>query len=148
MRYLVDTNILLRFFELADPLNADTVSAVDKLTSAPSDVYVCAQVLIEFWAAATRPLEANGFGLSAAEAEERLNQIQLLFACLPEPPDIAERWRKLASDYSVEGKQAHDARIVALMLAHGLTHILTLNGSVFARYQGITPVSPADILAS
>ncbi|MCL5103502.1 MAG: type II toxin-antitoxin system VapC family toxin [Armatimonadetes bacterium] len=148
MKYLIDTNILLRFFELADPLNTEVVSAVDKLTSATTDVCVCAQVLIEFWAAATRPLEANGFGLSAAEAEVRLDQIEALFTCLPEPPDIAGRWRKLAVGCSVLGRQAHDARIAALMLAHGVTHILTLNTSDFTRYQGIIPISPAEALSA
>lgn len=42
-------------------------------------------------------------------------------------------------------KQVHDARLVALMQAHGITHILTLNGSDFTRYPGITPVDPASL---
>jgi predicted nucleic acid-binding protein len=49
--------------------------------------------------------------------------------------------------YSVIGKPAHDARIVALMLAHGVTQLLTLNPSDFARYQGITTVTPQEILS-
>ena len=37
-------------------------------------------------------------------------------------------------------------RIAALMLAHGVTHILTLNPTDFARYSGITAVTPQEIL--
>lgn len=52
----------------------------------------------------------------------------------------------VAENYSVCGKQAHDARIAALMLAHGVKHLLTLNPSDFARYHGIKPVTPQEII--
>jgi len=45
------------------------------------------------------------------------------------------------------GKPSHDARLVAAMLAHGVTHILTFNDTDFRRYAGITPVVPAAIAA-
>jgi hypothetical protein len=41
--------------------------------------------------------------------------------------------------------QVHDARLVALMQVHGITHILTLNGADFARYPGIVPIDPASL---
>jgi predicted nucleic acid-binding protein len=44
------------------------------------------------------------------------------------------------------GKPAHDARIAAIMLAHNVTNILTLNPDDFSRYQGITPVTPSEVL--
>ncbi|MEI6442036.1 MAG: hypothetical protein WCO29_02610 [Nostocales cyanobacterium ELA583] len=38
------------------------------------------------------------------------------------------------------GVNVHDARLVAVILAHGLTHILTFNISDFKRYSNqITP---------
>ena len=49
------------------------------------------------------------------------------------------------SKHSVLGKQAHDTRLVALMEAHGLTHLLTFNAGDFARFPGVTCVEPADI---
>jgi predicted nucleic acid-binding protein len=48
--------------------------------------------------------------------------------------------------HGVQGKQVHDARLAALMLAHGITHILTLNGADFARYPGIVPIDPASLV--
>jgi hypothetical protein len=36
----------------------------------------------------------------------------------------------------------HDVRLVALMLAHGVTHLLTLNGADFRRYSEITCLRP------
>lgn len=37
----------------------------------------------------------------------------------------------------MKGKQAHDANVVAVMLAHGVTRLLTRNGRDFARYDEI-----------
>ena len=37
-------------------------------------------------------------------------------------------------------------RLVAAMLVHQLTHILTLNGRDFTRFAGITVLAPADLV--
>ena len=42
------------------------------------------------------------------------------------------------------GKPTHDARLVALMLEHGVTHLLTFNSGDFNRYQEIGVIDPAD----
>lgn len=56
------------------------------------------------------------------------------------------RWRGLILIPGVSGTKVHDARLVAAMLAHGLTHILTFNVKDFQRYVplGITVVHPDD----
>ena len=50
-------------------------------------------------------------------------------------------------DYEVLGVQVHDARLVAAMIAHNVTHILTFNVTDFARYtdEGIEAVNPAAV---
>ena len=45
------------------------------------------------------------------------------------------------------GKNAHDARFVAAMSVHGLSHLLTFNSQDFRQYPAITAVAPADVLA-
>jgi hypothetical protein len=64
---------------------------------------------------------------------------------LPEPADIGARWRKLVNRYGVLGVRAHDARLVALMEAHALTHVLTLNREDFEGYDGISVLLPSDV---
>jgi len=58
---------------------------------------------------------------------------------------VLERWLDLCSRYGVSGRPAHDTRLVALMLAQGLTHLLTLNSADFARYTEITSLTPDDV---
>ncbi len=106
---------------------------------------ICAQVLIEFRCVSTRPRDVNGLGISALEVSGRTADLRGIFTCLPEPPDMADRWESIVDKYSVIGKPCHDARLVALMLAHGITHLLTLNPSDFTRYSEITAVTPQEL---
>ena len=145
MRYLIDTSVLARRADENSPLRPVCTQAVRTLLLADEQVYICAQVLIELRAVATRPVDVNGMGLASAEAAALLRSIRRSLDCLPEPADMADRWQDLAEQYDVMGKHAHDARLAALMLAHGVTHILTLNPGDFARYDGITPVTPQEI---
>lgn len=147
MRYLIDTNVLLRRTDADSADHPICTEAVDRLLVAGKNLCICAQVLIEFWAVSTRPRDVNDLSLSTAVVSDQLADFRETFTRLPEPPDMAERWQELAEKHSVVGKQAHDARIAALTLAHGVTHLLTLNPGDFARYQEITPVTPQEILS-
>ncbi len=52
------------------------------------------------------------------------------------------------SQYQVSGKNAHDARLVAAMMVHGISRILTFNVGDFMRYAGIAVLDPQQVLAS
>jgi len=105
------------------------------------------QNIAEFWVVATHPQAVNGLGLSTADADAERRRLERLFPLLPDPPDLYTRWVGLVNQFGVSGKPAHDARIVAAMRAHGLTHILTFNGGDFQRYAplGIVVVDPATV---
>ena len=142
MSYLLDTNVAWRRIQLTDPRHADVKSAIDALVQAGEQVYVTAQNLVEFRAVATRPESANGLGFTSAEAITAASEIEALFDLLPETPAIYPQWRTLVDQYAVCGKQVHDTRLVAVMLVHGVTHMLTLNGTDFRRFPGITVIEP------
>jgi predicted nucleic acid-binding protein len=142
---LVDTNILIRVSSADDPRHSICVEAVRQLQARGSELFLCAQMMIEYWVVATRPRNVNGLGLDPAEVEENLQEYEQAMRVLPEPPDMAARWRELAERYAVRGRQAHDTRLAALMLAHGVTSLLTLNSADFARYSEITCLAPEDV---
>ena len=147
MTILLDTNILLRVRDASDPRHAECVAAVDALESSPHGPCVCMQVLAEFWVVSTRPRDVNGMGLSVESAAQQVSRINSAFPCLLETSDTASRWLQIVTDRHVVGRQAHDARLVALMLSHGISHVLTLNTSDFTRYPEITPLSPTEALS-
>ena len=142
MAYLLDTNVAWRRVQKTNPHHADVKSAIDALVLAGEQIYITAQNLIEFRSVATRPESANGLGLTAAVASVKAQEMETLFALLPEMPTIYPQWRSLVNQYAVIGKQVHDARLVAVMLVHGVTHLLTLNPTDFRRFSEISVVEP------
>ncbi len=147
MDVLADSGILLRLLDSADPLHVTIDQAVTVLHARGDRIVIAPQNVAEFWNVCTRPATARGgYGLSIAETDRRLAIIEAVFAVLSEPSTAYRLWRSLVMTHAVQGKQVHDARLVALMQAHGITHVLTLNGSDFTRYPGITPIDPASLV--
>jgi len=58
---------------------------------------------------------------------------------------ILPYWLPLTTRYRVSGHPAHDARLVAWMLANGVGRILTLNPRDFTRYQPAIDVPTVDV---
>lgn len=110
-------------------------------------VYVGVQNLIEFWSVVTRPPSANGLGMTRMQAAAEVDRIEAFFPLLEDSPAIYREWRRLAETCEVSGREAFDARLAALMLVQGVTHILTFNVEDFRRYPGIVVVSPNDVRA-
>jgi predicted nucleic acid-binding protein len=147
MAYLTDTNVLLRWAQPQLPQHGIAVDAVAITHRQGETTFITPLNLIEFWAVATRPLSANGLGMLPVQADEEVARVEQFFPLLPDTPDIFAEWRRLVVTVGVSGRQVHDARLVSVMLAHGVTHLLTFNPGDFTRYPGITVVHPQDIVA-
>jgi len=145
MSYLVDTNVILRWAHAWHPEYDVAVGAVEALRDQAEDLYVTAQNLIEFWNVATRPLNRNGFGLTAVQAEQEVARLETYFLFAADDPAIYREWRQLVSTVGVSGTQVHDARLAATARVYGLTHILTFNTADFNRYPGLTAVHPHSV---
>lgn len=147
MDYLVDTNVLLRFADQLSPQHPVVRSAVRKLKARRSRLRVTAQNFIEFWNVATRPAARNGFGLTHPQADRRLRVLERIFSLLPDHAAVYAEWRRLVLTYGVSGVRVHDARLTAVMLVNGITHILTFNTADFTRYapEGVVAVDPATV---
>lgn len=148
MKLLVDTNIVARIAQPTHPHHQMTLAALAALKSPTNEMVVVPQVLYEFWTVCTRPAGENGLGLTTAQAQVEQAKALSLFTLLPDTPAIFPEWPRLVVHHDVKGKNAHDARLVAAMAVQGLTHILTFNGTDFARYPGITVIDPGSVAPS
>ncbi|MGZ8842844.1 MAG: type II toxin-antitoxin system VapC family toxin [Pyrinomonadaceae bacterium] len=146
MSFAVDTNVLLRSLDVGHAAQPVAQDALIALRNRGEILCVFPQNLIEFWAVATRPVANNGLGLTIARAEEELANLQYLFPLLPDLEEIFREWKRLVSYHQVIGKQAHDARIVAAMVVHNVSNLLTFNTDDFKRYAEITVVNPASVI--
>ncbi len=145
MPVLVDTNLLLRSLDPNHLMNASAVQSLTWLRGQGETLHIVPQNLIEFWNVYTRPLERNGLGRTPEEASLEVQQLKSLFTLMPDTAAIYSAWEQLVSRYQIRGVNVHDARLVAAMQVHGLTHILTFNARDFTRYAGISVVEPTSL---
>ncbi|MBY0514664.1 MAG: type II toxin-antitoxin system VapC family toxin [Gemmataceae bacterium] len=149
MAYLVDTNVLVRLANAADPLHATAGAAILELHKRGEALSLTPQVLIEFRNVATRPRAVNGLGLTAVEAEAKAAIYETTFALLPDTPAVYPAWKTLVTSLGVTGKQVHDARLVAVCHVHAVTHLLTFNVRDFTRLAafgpGVVVLDPATV---
>jgi predicted nucleic acid-binding protein len=102
-------------------------------------IHITSQNIIECWNVLTRPADRNGFGMSPAQADREVQQLEAFFPLLPDTPAIYKRWCQIVTSVGVSGVQVHDARLVAAMLTHGVTHLLTFNSADFSAIRRLQP---------
>lgn len=147
-QYLLDTNILLR---ASDPNSSSyplIMNVVDVIIRQGGECLITSQVLIEFWVVATRPNDVNGLGWTTQKTQHEINQILSQFSLLEESPDIFPFWFQLVTTYNIKGKRTHDIRLLAVMKASNITHLLTFNPDDFIPIPNITIVHPQDFINS
>ena len=144
MEYVLgDTNLLLRLVQEGHPMRPAALAAIEHVEVAGDRVVIARQILAELWAVSTRPTGSiNGLGYSTADARVLVDTLRRRFSILPEPDTTLDIWLDIVTRYSVRGRPTHDARLVATMLANGVTRILTFNGGDFTRFAEITVESP------
>lgn len=145
MSYLVDTNVLPRSAQPSHPMHADAARALGNLLSRGEILHIVPQNIIEYRAVATRPVDANALGMSVTETAAEVAKLKGIFQLLPDTPSIFAGWEVLFGRHAVKGKEAHDARLVAAMLAHKIPNLLTFNTADFKRDTGILAIDPKDV---
>src|SRR4051794_25296165 len=90
--------------------------------------------MFEFWVVATRPIANNGLGLAPDSVKRKLEKAEVFFELLLDTGAIYGEWLRLVHKYSVSGVGAHNARIVAAMKTHSVTHLVTFNPDDFKRF--------------
>ena len=142
---LLDTNVFARSAQPGHSQYPSAIAAVETLRLRNETLCLVPQVLFEYWVVATRPVEHNGLGMTAAEAATDLVAVVQRFHLYRDERAIFDGWQKLVLQYQVLGKNPHDARLVAAMERHGLSHILTFNTSDFSRYSQIQIPDPRQV---
>ena len=146
MSVLLDTNILLRMSNKLHPMYIAARDAVALLESTGVELVIVPQVVYEYWVVATRPISANGLGLTCPQSEIDVDAWTALFRTYLDERGIFRNWSTLVRSYAIAGKPAHDARLVAAMQRHGISGILTFNVADFSKFPFIRALSPDEVL--
>ncbi|MFT4296606.1 MAG: PIN domain-containing protein [Micropruina sp.] len=134
---LVDTNVLLA---ATDRARAAHPAALRFLNEDGRRLALTPQIVREYLAVATRSVEANGLGLSSADALSNLTQFIDDLQILAEDAATTARLMELIGRGLASGKQVHDANLVAVAIAHNADVIVTDNTRHFARFSDLIAV--------
>lgn len=138
---LVDTSVLLEATDIRRTRHADALALIEthpKLT-------LPAQVVREYLVVGTRAVDANGLGLSIADALANIREFRRTIRLLPEEKPLLATLLRLIEEIPCSGKRVHDAHIVAAALVHRVPRIATLNSKDFAPFSGrVSVLTPAD----
>ena len=148
MKILVDSNIAIRLFHHTSLQHRVALDSTEKLRLAKNRLCLAPQNIYEIWSVATRPVNVNGLGFSFAQAQAEITNLKRFYDVLDETSAVFVEWEKLIAQHQIVGKNAHDAHLVAAMMVHGITHILTFNKQDFQRFTNITVLTPADVIAT
>ena len=133
-RVFLDTCVLLTATDPDRPGHAAALRALNTWPARGVTLFVSGQVLREYLSVATRSPKGNGLGLSPAEAVGNVRALLTRLHLLEESERCRERLLALIGEHGVSGKQVHDANIVATMLGHGVTRLITFNEEDFRRF--------------
>lgn len=145
---LVDTNILLRLAQPGNPHRQPARDAISLLTTRDGEsIAIVPQNLYEMYVVCSRPISANGFGMTSQQAQAEILSTRSLFRLLPETAQVYATWERLIGEYAIQGKRAHDARLVAMMIVHHVPRLLTFNDDDFRELTEIATLNPFDVLS-
>jgi predicted nucleic acid-binding protein len=130
----VDTNVLVYSVIREAPLHDVARRALRGLRDDDVEGWISGQVLRECLAVLTRPSTFHR-PLAGAEAALWVRRLGASFRVAEDHAQVRARLLALVETVAVGGKQVHDANIVATMLEHGVTRLLTHNVKDFRRFE-------------
>lgn len=137
----VDTNVLLTATDIGRPHHQEAQQVIAGAGPAGIHLALSGQILREYLAVATRPIEANGLGLIPADAAANAEEFLRHTVFYEETEDVSARLRDLTRSCGLVGKHIHDGNVAATMLVYGLSLLLTQNPGDFGGMPEIHPVT-------
>jgi predicted nucleic acid-binding protein len=140
----LDTNILVYASFPGTSFHIAARARLSELETSGAILWASRQVLREFLAVTTRPGAVLPPPASAALSQV-VQQFEAAFQIADEDAAVTTALLDLLTSRTIQGKQIHDANIVATMQRYSIQWLLTHNTSDFARYVpdiGVLPLVP------
>jgi predicted nucleic acid-binding protein len=140
-RWFVDANVLVFAANPLSPWHAAAATRLREARLGNISLLVNPQVVREFIAAASRP-PPGGPPPPSDPILDNVRRIRAGFVLLDEHAATIDRLAELLRTFPTCGKQVHDANVVATMLTHGVSTILTHNTGDFIRFSALVRILP------
>ncbi len=85
-------------------------------------------------------------GWSVGRTETEIKSLIRSFPIALESSEAITNWFELTVTHQVRGKRAHDIKLLGLMLATGISNLVTFNPKDFPDVDGITIINPGNLI--
>ncbi|MBN1961225.1 MAG: PIN domain-containing protein [Deltaproteobacteria bacterium] len=136
-RIFCDTNVLLTAVDCKRSLHKKALRVLNNLPNEGIELCISGQIIREFIAVSTRPINVNGLGLTLQQALENTKAVLKRSTLLAETEAVTNQLLQIIVAAGCEGKQIHDANIAATMQIHRINQLVTDNIAHFRRYRDI-----------
>jgi len=133
----VDTNVLLCATDHSRPSHSEARGLFRAAREGGYTLALSGQIMREYLVVATRPVEANGLGMSPADALHNVESFAARAVLCDETEAVSARLRALVGTYALSGKRIHDANVVATMAEHDIGWLITENRQDFEVFREI-----------
>lgn len=136
-RVMLDANVLIAASDHDRPEHHQALQLLSHWPARGVSLCTSGQVLREYLSVATRPASRNGLGIPLGHAVANARAFRSRTTILDDTDRVTERLLELLASIACTGKQVHDANVVATMLAHKVSAIVTMNLKHFARFDAV-----------
>jgi len=141
----LDTNILLIATDESRPHHRLARRIITAHNRSGIHLGISGQIIREYLVVATRSQEANGLGLDSADALNNTEAFRQRLVFFDETEAVSIKLRLLTKNYRLIGKRIHDANVVATMLTHSLSKLITENQGDFSVFSEVETVGLPEI---
>ncbi len=142
----IDTNILLSATDISRPSFSAAKALLNLIIQAGYSPVITGQIIREYLVVATRPIQVNGFGMTAGDAVHNIKEFQKRLVVYNEKRSSAELLQHLVLEHQLIGKRIHDANIAAVMKTHGIRYIVTDNTADFSCFSDINVLTCSEAI--
>jgi len=137
----LDTNVLVYSAVAASPFNLAARNAIANHEAAGTQLWISRQVVREYLAVLSRP-QAMSAPQPLPILISDVQHFQSRFLVAEDGPNVTAELLRIIAPISIGGKRIHDANIVATMLAHGISMLLTNNPHDFGGFSNLIDIEP------
>jgi predicted nucleic acid-binding protein len=141
-RAMLDTNVFVSATDRGRAEHRQAMLILNNWATRGTTLYASGQIVREYLAVVTRPVDRNGLGLKHADALANVRALRTRTSLLAEDANVTDHLLDMLGKIPCSGKQVHDANVVSTMLVHGIDSLITLNVADFSRFEELITLIP------
>ncbi|MFN6537262.1 MAG: type II toxin-antitoxin system VapC family toxin [Nostoc sp. EkiNYC01] len=148
IKVFFDTNVLIYAHDESSLYHHSSANLLNLVFENKIQGVIAEQNIIEIYRILTNPAAMRNKPLTSQEVNKLINEIYLsgIFEVLYPNHLTTEKTLELAVNYNCVSARIFDIRLAGLVITYPVDYFTTYNTKHFLNIQGLTPMTPEDIL--